>query len=138
MQGKGKDMSAPDTANRRTTLVLGGTGKTSRRVAARLAARGLPIRLGSRSGEPRFDWADRATWAPVLRDVGAVYVTYYPDLAIAGADDGGGAFAELAVATGARRLVLLSGRGEEGAMLGEQAVRAAGADWTILRSSWFS
>ncbi len=48
------------------TLVLGGTGKTGRRVAERLAARGLPVRLGSRSGQPPFDWEDRATWAPAL------------------------------------------------------------------------
>ena len=37
-----------------------------------------------------------------------------------------------------RRQVLLSGRGEEGALLGEQAVRDSGSDWTILRSTWFS
>jgi uncharacterized protein YbjT (DUF2867 family) len=34
--------------------------------------------------------------------------------------------------------VLLSGRGEEGALLGEQAVQRSGAEWTILRSTWFS
>ena len=44
------------------TLVLGGTGKTGRRVAERLAARGLPARIGSRSGEPPFDWENEATW----------------------------------------------------------------------------
>ncbi len=45
-----------------TTLVLGGTGKTGRRVAERLLARGLPTRIGSRSGEPRFDWEEPTTW----------------------------------------------------------------------------
>jgi nucleoside-diphosphate-sugar epimerase len=35
------------------TLVLGGTGKTGRRVAKRLAARGAPTRFGSRSGPYR-------------------------------------------------------------------------------------
>src|SRR5687767_13515468 len=58
-------------------LVLGGTGKTGRRVAQRLTARGLPVRIGSRSGEPPFDWEDQSTWAPALRGVEAVYVTYY-------------------------------------------------------------
>lgn len=43
------------------TLVLGGTGKTGRRVAQRLAARGLPVRVGSRTGYPPFDWEDRRT-----------------------------------------------------------------------------
>jgi len=37
------------------------------------------------------------------------------------------------VQSGVRRLVLLSGRGEEEALLSEQALQ----DWTILRSSWF-
>jgi hypothetical protein len=49
-----------------------------------------------------------------------------------------GSFAELAVASGVGRLVLLSGRGEREAELAEQAVRGTGADWTILRSTWFS
>jgi hypothetical protein len=40
----------------KTTLVLGGTGKTGRRVVERLEARGLPVRVGSRTGEPPFDW----------------------------------------------------------------------------------
>jgi uncharacterized protein YbjT (DUF2867 family) len=42
------------------------------------------------------------------------------------------------VKSGVRRIVLLSGRGEEGAVLGEEAVRAAGANWTILLCSWFA
>jgi uncharacterized protein YbjT (DUF2867 family) len=121
-----------------TTLVIGGTGKTGRRVAERLVARGLPVRVGSRSCDPPFDWEDQATWAPALRDIGAVYLAYYPDLAVPGAVDAVRSFAELAVESGVRRLVLLSGRGEEGAELSEQAVRDSGADWTILRSSWFS
>src|SRR5262245_38649037 len=49
-----------------------------------------------------------------------------------------GDFAKLAVKNGARRLVLLSGRGEDGAVLGERAAQDSGADWTVLRSSWFS
>lgn len=121
-----------------TTLVLGGTGKTGRRVVARLSARGLPVRIGSRSGEPPFDWEDQATWPPVLQDVGSVYVTYYPDLAFPGVAETISAFSKLAVGNGVRRLVLLSGRGEEGARASEQAVQNAGADWTIVRSSWFN
>lgn len=33
-------------------LILGGTGKTGRRLAERLTARGIPVRIGSRSGTP--------------------------------------------------------------------------------------
>lgn len=50
-----------NTPEKRTTLVLGGTGKTGGRVATRLTARGLPVRIGSRSGEPPFDWEDQTT-----------------------------------------------------------------------------
>jgi uncharacterized protein YbjT (DUF2867 family) len=121
-----------------TTLVLGGTGKTGRRVAQRLVARGLPTRVGSRAGRPPFDWEDRATWGPVLQGVGAVYVTYFPDLAFPGATEKVAAFVRLAVDSGVRRLVLLAGRGEPAAQPAEQAVRASGADWTIIRANWFA
>jgi uncharacterized protein YbjT (DUF2867 family) len=120
-----------------TTLVLGGTGKTGRRVAARLGALGRPVRIGSRSRRPRFDWEDRSTWDPALEGVASVYLTYYPDFAVPGAIDTVGSFAELAVAHGARRLVMLSGRGEPEAKRAEQVVRKTGAELTIVRSSWF-
>ena len=120
-----------------TTLVIGGTGKTGRRVAARLGALGLPFRVGSRSSTPPFDWEDPDSWDAALDGVGAVYLTYYPDLGFPGADRTVGALARLAVAKGARRLVLLSGRGEEGALASEHAVRDSGADLTVVRCSWF-
>jgi uncharacterized protein YbjT (DUF2867 family) len=120
-----------------TTLVIGATGKTGRRVAERLSAAGVTVRAASRSGEVRFDWNDRTTWAPALTGADAAYITYYPDLAFPGAADVVGAFAELAVAHGVRRLVLLSGRGEEGARLAEQRVQDSGADWTLVRCAFF-
>ena len=123
---------------RHTTLVLGGTGKTGRRVAERLHARGLDVRIGSRSTEPPFDWEDRDTWAPALQGASAAYVSYYPDLAIPGAARTIGALAEQAVAAGVRRLVLLTGRGEEEAQRSEQALQESGAQWTVVRCSWFS
>src|SRR5215207_10016992 len=131
-------MGTENARETKTTLVLGGTGKTGRRVVERLRERGLPTRVGSRSGEPPFDWEDEATWVPALREVGSAYVSYYPDLAVPGAAATVRSFAELAVESGVRRLVLLSGRGEEEAQVSEQTVRDSGADWTILRSSWFS
>jgi uncharacterized protein YbjT (DUF2867 family) len=118
-------------------LVLGGTGKTGRRVVERLTARGVPTRVGARSGEPPFDWDDRDTWAPVLHGVGSVYVQHYLD-ALPGAAEILGSFAGLAVANGIPRLVHLSGRGEAEAELAEQAVGEAGAEVTTLRSTWFS
>lgn len=121
-----------------TTLVLGATGKTGRRVKQRLEARGLPVRAGSRSADPPFDWEKRDTWAPVLQGVGAVYIAYYPDVAVPGAPDTVGAFAELAVANGVDRLVLLSGRGEEEAERAERLVQATAPEATVVRATWFS
>ncbi len=43
-------------STRRVTLILGGTGKTGRRVAERLAGHGVGTRVGSRSGDIPFDW----------------------------------------------------------------------------------
>ena len=125
-------------AQPRPTLVTGGTGKTGRRVAERLAARGVPIRIGSRSGSPRFDWNDRETWSAALHGAESVYVSYYPDLAVPGAMAAVRSFSDLAVLSGVRRLVLVSGRGEEEAQRAEEVVQEAGAEWTIVRCAWFS
>jgi uncharacterized protein YbjT (DUF2867 family) len=127
----------PDT-NPGTILVTGGTGKTGRRIAERLAANGQPIRVGSRAGQPPFDWAERSTWGPAVRGVCAAYLSFFPDLAVPGAADAVADFAEVAVGAGVRRLVLLSGRGEAEAQRAERAVQQAGADWTIVRASWFN
>jgi uncharacterized protein YbjT (DUF2867 family) len=129
-------MRAPTQATK-PTLVLGGTGKTGRRVAQRLAARGLPVRIGSRSGKPAFDWDDSSTWASALEGAGSVYISHYLDV-VPGAAETVGSFAELAVANGVRRQVLLGGRGEPEAERVEQAVRDSGAELTIVRSTWFS
>jgi uncharacterized protein YbjT (DUF2867 family) len=126
-----------DNTRQEPTLVLGGTGKTGRRVVERLSARGLPVRIGSRAGEPRFDWEDRSTWDPVLEGVGSAYVAHYWD-AMPGAAETLGLFAELAVKSGVPRLVLLSGRGEQEAERAERAVRDSGAELTVLRSTWFA
>jgi uncharacterized protein YbjT (DUF2867 family) len=125
------------TARHNLTLVLGGTGKTGRRVVQRLQASGHPVRIGSRYGNPPFNWEDPGTWVPVLQNVDSVYLTYYPDLAIPGAVETVRVFVEQATAMGVRRLVLLSGRGEAEAQRAEQVVQASDASWTILRCSWF-
>jgi uncharacterized protein YbjT (DUF2867 family) len=127
-----------DSTTQQPILVLGGTGKTGRRVVQRLQARGIPVRVGTPSATPPFDWTDAATWPAALDGVGSVYVTYYPDLAVPGAAEAVAAFADLAVARGVRRLVLLSGRGEAGARRAEQALQQSGADWTIVRSAFMA
>jgi uncharacterized protein YbjT (DUF2867 family) len=126
-----------DNAHAEATLVLGGTGKTGRRVVERLSARGIPTRVGARSEEPPFDWDDRSTWAPMLDGVGSVYLQHYLD-ALPGSAEIIGSFAELAVANGIPRIVHLSGRGEPEAELAAQAVQDTDAEVTTLRSTWFS
>ena len=133
-----KDNMNKTTRSNGLTLVLGGTGKTGRRVAERLASRGVPTRVASRAADPSFDWDDQSTWDAALDGVTAAYVSYAPDLAIPGATDAIRAFVGQAVGQGVQRLVLLSGRGEEEAQLCERIVQDAGIDWTIVRSSWFN
>jgi uncharacterized protein YbjT (DUF2867 family) len=118
-------------------LVLGGTGKTGRRVASGLKAKGIPVRIGSRSANPSFDWDDEATWDACLDGVEAVYITYAPDLAMPGATDCIQSFADRAGQRGVQRLVLLSGRGEAEAQACERIVQESGLAWTIIRASWF-
>ena len=131
-------MTQTATTDHRTTLVLGATGKTGSRVARRLTELGYPVRAGSRSGSPPFDWADRTSWGPALAGVGAVYLCYQPDLGIPGAADVVGAFVYRAAAARVGRIVLLSGRGEPEAQAAEDRLRASGADWTIVRCAFFS
>ncbi len=118
-------------------LVLCGTGRNGSRVVERLHARGHPVRVGSRTGEPAFDWEDPGTWDAALAGVGAVFVVCQPDVGAPGVAGAVRAFGARAAAAGVRRLVLLSARGEELARPTEQAVRDAGTEWTILRTSWF-
>ena len=120
-----------------TILVIGGTGKTGRRVAQRLQDRGVPHRIGSRNGDPAFDWDDEQTWRPALEGVTAAYVTYYPDLAFPGVPELMSSFTAAAKEAGVARLVLLSGRGEDGALACEQVIEQSGIPWTVVRCNWF-
>lgn len=120
------------------TLVVGATGKTGSRVAARLETLGHAVRRGSRGAAIPFDWEDTATWAPALAGVAKAYVTYFPDLAFPGAVEKLESFARMAAASGLRHMVLLSGRGEHHARLGEEVVRNSGIGFTIVRAAWFA
>ncbi|MEW2579893.1 NAD(P)H-binding protein [Streptomyces syringium] len=137
-------------------LVIGGTGKTGRRVVAGLKERGVAVRVASRSSEQRFDWLDESTWGPALEGVGAVYAVPLEGVAVSRS------FTGLARRSGVRRIVLLSARGvdvpgyyengeaadeektagEEAGVAshlqGEHAVRDSGLEWTILRPGWFA
>ncbi|MFJ2784566.1 MULTISPECIES: NmrA family transcriptional regulator [unclassified Streptomyces] len=124
----------------RTVLVTSATGKTGRRVAERLAARGLTVRAGARRGPTPFDWEDPETWAAALRGADSAYVAYYPDLAAPGAVEAMETFGRLAVEGGVRRITLLSGRGEPEAAVAEEALRnaAEGVELAVVRAAFFA
>lgn len=124
--------------NQSKILVLGATGKTGRRIVQRLTEQQVPVRLGSRSAPIPFDWENDTTWAPALADVHAVYIAYQPDLAIPGAVEQIQKLVNLSAKAGVKRLVLLSGRGEEEAERCEQVVQHSGLDWTVVRCSFFA
>ena len=124
--------------DQRPTLVLGGTGKTGRRVVERLTRRDVPVRVGSRSAGVPFDWEQPATWEAAFTGAEAAYVAYAPDIGLPGSTEVIARLVEVARGAGTRRLVLLSGRGEDEARACEQIVMESSLEWTVLRSSVFS
>lgn len=127
------------TTAKNEILVLGGTGKTGRRLVRALRAAGERVRAASRSGEVHFDWTRPTTWQPAVAGTSAVYL-------IAPADpEAAHAFVSQAVKSGVGRFVALSGRGIDkiggdfspGMVAAEQAVRDSGVEWTIIRPNNF-
>jgi uncharacterized protein YbjT (DUF2867 family) len=127
------------------TLVLGGTGKTGRRIAARLRLHGIPVRAVARTTEIPFDWSDPGTWNPALQGVSAAYIVAPP--LPRGKPGPAHDFVAQAENAGVRRLVLLSGRGADNwgdSAFGldmrdaEDAVRSSGLEWTVLRPNNFA
>lgn len=119
-------------------LVIGATGKTGRRVATQLETLGHSVRRGSRNSATPFDWEAPETWAPALTGTKSAYVTYFPDLAFPGAVEKLESLVKTAKSSGVEKLVLLSGRGEHHARLGEQVVQNSGMTYTLVRAAWFA
>ena len=123
---------------KRNILVLGGTGKTGRRIVQRLNDLGHNVRIGSRGASPSFDWHQPAAWPTAVEGMDSIYITYQPDLAVPGAKEAIEALVKVAQEKGVKKLVLLSGKGEVEAELCEQIVLSSGIDTTIIRASWFN
>ncbi|MDJ0627469.1 MAG: NmrA family NAD(P)-binding protein [Rhodobacter sp.] len=119
-------------------LVTGATGKTGSRVVRRLQGADRDVRSGSRKAPIPFDWDRPETWGPALAGMGSVYVNYHPDFAFPGAIENLTAFTRTAASAGVERLVMLTGRGEHHAELGEQVIAGSGLDYTVVRSAWFA
>lgn len=124
--------------NKSNILVIGGTGKTGRKVVKKLTDLGHNVRIGSRLADPSFDWDDSKTWIRALRGMDKIYITFQPDLAVPGALEAIEELTKLAKKSKVKKLVLLSGKGEREAELCEQVIIHSGIDYTIVRASWFN
>lgn len=126
-------------------LITGGTGKVGGRAVAQLGTKGATVRVGSRSGDPRFDWTDRSTWDAALDGVKKVFIVPQDGERLTRP------FVQRAKELGVERIVLLSGRGadvpgyaKEDSIAGrthidgEDAVRNSGLEWTVVRPAWFA
>jgi len=126
-----------------TYLLLGGTGKTGRRLATQLETAGHEVCVASRNpaaGGVRFDWDDPGTHGPALTGADGVWVVP-PAFRLDHAPQVG-ALVEKARAAGVARVVVLSARGgnlDPSSPLArmEAAVVASGASYTIIRPTWF-
>jgi uncharacterized protein YbjT (DUF2867 family) len=125
-------------ANQSNYLVIGGTGKTGRKVVEGLRQQPQNVRLGTRSNDPAFDWQDPATWPNALEGIDKMYIVYYPDLAVPGAYEAISGLMAEAKKAGVKKAVLLSGKGEKEAERCEQVVANSGLDYTLVRASWFN
>ena len=122
---------------KKSVLIIGGTGKTGRRLFDRLTALGHNIRVASRSAAQTFLWEDQTTWESALDGIDAVYVAHH-DITDSDAGEQISRFSQLALSRGVRRQIYLSGRAADGFLTGvEDCMKASDADWTILRPAWF-
>jgi len=120
------------------TLIIGKHGKTGRRVEALLNAAGMESRGVSRSTSPAFDWERPDTWRGAMEGCDRAYVSFQPDLAIPAAQIAIKEFIRLAKESGIKHIVLMSGRGEQGAQQAEQLLINSGLTWNVVRASWFN
>jgi uncharacterized protein YbjT (DUF2867 family) len=124
-------------------LVLGGTGKTGARLAARLVELGVGVRTAARQGaEVHFDWDDPTTHRLAVQGVDRVYLVA-PVMRTDFADQVA-TFLDLAEAVGVRHVTYLSAYGIDQAPP-QVAARAVELDLigrgavthSILRPAWF-
>jgi len=125
-------------------LIVGGTGKTGRRIAKRLRNAGLGVRTASRTGgDVPFDLGEPSGWPRALAGITAAYLL---EPEVQGTEEGQRRIPRLvhaAAAAGVRRLVLLSAPGVESneahpLWQAEEAVRNSGLEWTIVQPNWFA
>ncbi|AXT54583.1 NmrA family NAD(P)-binding protein [Aquimarina sp. MMG015] len=119
-------------------LVIGGNGKTGRRVAENLTELGHNVRVVGRKTTPMFDWENTDTYDAALKNMDRAYIVYYPDLAVPGSRDAISTLTKKALQAGLEKVVLLSGKGETEAEACEDIVANSGLNYTLVRASWFN
>lgn len=125
-------------------LILGGTGKTGRRVARRIRETGQTARAAARrDGDVHFDLGEPVTWPAALEGVEAAYVVEPQPQSTEEGQRRVPRFVEAAESAGVQRLVLLTAPGVEGNQghplwPAEQAVKQSCLEWTIVRPTWFA
>ncbi|WP_103532448.1 NAD(P)H-binding protein [Streptomyces sp. SM11] len=128
------------------TLVIGATGTTGSRVAARLSAAGHRVRAASRTAravpgaeQVRFDWEDPASHGQALTGIDRVYLV--PPIGHPEPAEVMLPFLERARDAGVGRAVLLSSSaipmGGPATGLVHQALPGLFGAWAVLRPSWF-
>ncbi|MFI9274034.1 SDR family oxidoreductase [Kitasatospora sp. NPDC052896] len=129
-----------------TTLVIGATGTTGRRVTAGLIGKGHHAKAAGRTATPvagaqavRFDWDEPETWDEALDGVDRAYLV--PPI---GSSDPATVmlpFLHRARAAGVHRAVLLSSSAipAGGPAVGRvhEVLPSLFEEWAVLRSSWF-
>jgi ergot alkaloid biosynthesis protein len=128
--------------NGNKVLVIGGTGKTGSRVAAKLQQRGWAVAVGSRTkreGTVNFDWTAPESFEPACAGVRAVYlIAPLGELNPAPVMQ---AFIEKALRLKVTRFVLLSSSllPQDGPAMGtvHGFLRRNAPEWTVLQPSWF-
>ncbi|WP_370966475.1 NAD(P)H-binding protein [Amycolatopsis sp. cg9] len=114
-------------------VVTGATGNVGRPLVEALTAAGEEVRAVSRGGPDRADLSDAASLRPAFAGASAVFLLLPPGFR--------GPLERVLDQVGGARVVLLSsqgvGTGRHPAFF-EDAVRAAGPEWTILRPGGFA
>lgn len=124
-------------------LVIGGTGKTGRLVANKLAGRGIPHKIGTRGPatetDVAFDWQRPELARRAFEGIHAVYI-----VAPTNSSDHGAIVPpvlDIALSSGVQRFVLLSASPLQagGPMMGQVHAYLQGKapEWTVLRPTWF-
>ena len=136
---KGKDSSSPSVM---TILLLGGTGRTSTRIARLLDDAKITYILASRSSKDcKFDWLDESTYINPFSKAPEITAVYLIAPAVTDIFSPMKKFIDLAWEQGVKRFVFLSASiiDKGGPAHGQvhKYLAGLGVEYTVLRPTWF-